>query len=113
MAKKFENILAQNEDEKITEQELDELATKLSKEIETEIDCARTKDKKSFGYNCVKVFNKNDIQLASRPRLFEKIEDIIKNKSNIEYPDWRIASSKKDQLREERRAGQPYTDTDL
>lgn len=114
MAKKFENIsLKQGKDEKITEQELDEFAIKLSKEIKTEIDCAQTKDKKSFGYNCIKVFNRNDIKASLRPRLFEKIESIIKERNSSEDNDWRIDSFHKHQLREQRRAGQTYADSDL
>ncbi|MEA2089012.1 MAG: hypothetical protein U9O55_04220 [Patescibacteria group bacterium] len=113
MAKKFENILSQNEDGKITEQSLDDLTEELSIEVKAEIDRARTKDKKSLGYNCVKVFNRKDISLPLRPRLFEKIENVIKKRNNNEDPDWRIESFHRHKLREERRAGQSYIDSDL
>ena len=81
MEKKFEkNLLTQEKDKKITEQELDELAKKLSMEVKKEINDARTEDKRSFGFNFTKVLNRNNIPLSLGPRLFKKIEDIIKKK---------------------------------
>ena len=112
MAKKFENILTQNEDEKITEQELNELAEKLSAEIKKEIDDARTENKRSFGYNFTKVLNENNISLSLWPRLLKKIENIIK-KNNFKDPYWRVDDARTVQGGEEERAGQPYHVTDL
>ncbi|NCF74950.1 MAG: hypothetical protein GWO87_00460 [Xanthomonadaceae bacterium] len=114
MEKKFEKINLQNKEEKeikITAENIDELAEKLSSKVEERIKNASSKNKKNFWFNCSKIFSEYNLDFGLRFELAKKIKNIIKEK-NKNF-DWRIFSALREQFREEKRAGQSYFDSDL
>ncbi len=101
-----------------------EFAYRLAMEVKNSIENAKTKDKKMFGYQCAKVFGRNNIDYSSRYELMKKIGAILGvDREKYEIKDGgekSIMFNKKiqrsaewDRQREEWRAGQNYEDSDI